>query len=95
MRPVGNGGASARPGNVPFEQQSFDALLAGVQSPAADTAGQTAASDTAAASGKQSQSNPLNALDGAGRIENESLRNLIAQRQPSAGHPSPAENYTE
>lgn len=78
VRPV-PGGAAA-PKSAPFEQQSFQSLLSNVQdSDASQNASGTAQSGLGAPS-----HNHLQDLTGHARIENESLRNLIAKQHNSA-----------
>lgn len=96
VRPVGSGlPNTAATGNVPFEQQSFGALLSGAQSGADGGAAATEAPTENGLSQAAAKPDPLNALAAPGCIENKSLRNLIAQHQPPANAARSAEPTTE
>jgi hypothetical protein len=83
VRPAGAGGPSKAAGKPPLEAQSFESLLEAAQGlPDGDEADSTAAGVTDA---KPKKCNPLGSLGGMDRIENESLRQLIAGAGDAAG----------
>ncbi|MEM1211526.1 MAG: hypothetical protein AAGI68_04430 [Planctomycetota bacterium] len=93
VRPVSlpTTGSPPKPANTPFESQSFDQLLQQATNPStADKPAATASPDPATTADPPqpvpvSTFQPLSGID---RIENQSLRNLIAQ--PAADPPKPA-----
>lgn len=85
VRPVPTQGTPGAAPKLPVEQQSFDMLLQQAQQAAGD---EQPASDTAA-TGKQVS--PLAPLQGLDRIENASLRSIVAK---AASGSSPADDMT-
>lgn len=78
VRPVPSApGGSARAGQLPIEQRSFESLLADVQqTKGLETRDAGAATDAAEAAVK---ANPLGALGGVCSIENASLRAIVGR----------------
>lgn len=81
VRPIAQPTASPRVGNSPFEQQDFDSLLSSFQDPDFNPAPETGvATETQAPPQPGKHAGPLAELADIGRIENSTLRNLLAQR---------------
>ena len=77
VKPVAHA-PGAKSGELPFEAQGFDSLLASAR----EVRGLTAPTDDPAAEATQAKSpGPLDALADLGRIENPGLRELLAQQR--------------
>lgn len=94
MRPVSPvkplAGAAGKAGELPFEAQGFDSLLAAAREggPPQDLAvGQTDETNSPRPPG------PLDALADFGRIDNPSLRELLAQQRSPAVSNATAEQH--
>lgn len=74
VRPVTAPGAPRKPATAPFEQRGFDDLLAEFSQTTND------GTEVAEESSDKPAPPPRNPLAGISRIENASLRNLIAQQ---------------
>lgn len=80
VRPIAQPTASPRVGNSPFEQQDFDSLLASFEDPEFNPTPDGVSQDDAKPNKVGQQPGPLDALADLGRIENPTLRDLLAQR---------------
>ena len=86
VRPGGLPPRAAGPtASVPFERQSFASLLAehGVD-PTATSSGTPVATNPPVEADRAGSAGPLESLNGFDRIENPSLRNLLAAARPAA-----------
>ncbi|MEM1110052.1 MAG: hypothetical protein AAGH99_15310 [Planctomycetota bacterium] len=74
-------------GELPFEAQDFDTLLASARETGnVDEADTTTAADA----GQPKPTDPLNALADLGRIENPGLRELLAEQRTASNQPDAA-----